>query len=94
MKPLVYVIRVYVPLEEQFKYLSEESSDSSDEEWTMGPAKKKKGDKNEPKSSGIDIAAYFTKLDVKCFLVSSFPLLLSKCRLTCWCLLTSQSVYC
>ena len=47
----MYVKRVYVPLEEQFKYLSEESSDSSDEEWTEGPAKKKK-EKNEPKSNG------------------------------------------
>ena len=60
----MYVKRVYVPLEEQFKYLSEESSDSSDEEWTLGPAKKKKQDKKQPKSAGIDIADYFTKLYV------------------------------
>ena len=33
--------RVFVPLEEQFKYLSDESSDDSDEEWTLGPQKKK-----------------------------------------------------
>ena len=74
MKPLIYVKRVYVPLEEQFKYLSEESSDSSDEEWTMGPAKKKKKDKNEPKSAGIDIPSYFTKLYgniFSCFILST-----------------------
>ena len=40
MKPLIYVKRVFVPLEEQFKYLSDESSDDSDEEWTLGPQKK------------------------------------------------------
>ena len=40
VKPLVYVRRVYVPLEQQFKYLSDESS-SEDEEWTEGPIKKK-----------------------------------------------------
>ena len=39
MKALVYVKRVWVPLEEQFKYLSDESS-SEDEEWTEGPIKK------------------------------------------------------
>ena len=83
MKPLVYVKRVYVPLEEQFKYLSEESSDSSDEEWTMGPAKKKKQDKNEPKSAGIDIPGYFTKLYGNFLLVLSSALFLSECRLTC-----------
>ena len=42
VKPLVYVKRVFIPLEEQFKYLSDESSDDSDEEWTEGPSKKKK----------------------------------------------------
>merc|ERR1712168_934266 len=67
VKPLVYVKRVHVPLEEQFKYLSEESSDTSDEEWTMGPAKKKKQDKNEPRSADIRIkvsnpTAFFKKL--------------------------------
>ena len=40
VKPLVYVKRVWVPLEEQYKYLSDESS-SEDEEWTEGPIKKK-----------------------------------------------------
>lgn len=45
--------RVYVPLEEQYKYLSDESSDSSDEEWTLGPKKEKKEKKNEPKSAGM-----------------------------------------
>ena len=52
VKPLIYVKRVHVPLEEQFKYLSDESTDSSDEEWTLGPKKKKKENKNEPKSAG------------------------------------------
>ena len=41
VKPLIYVKRVFIPLEEQFKYLSDESSDDSDEEWTEGPSKKK-----------------------------------------------------
>ncbi len=41
VKPLIYVKRVWVPLEEQFKYLSDESSDDSDEEWTLAPQKKK-----------------------------------------------------
>jgi hypothetical protein len=40
VKPLVYVKRVDKPLEELFKYLSDESS-SEDEEWTEGPIKKK-----------------------------------------------------
>ena len=45
-----------MPLEEQFKYLSDESTDSSDEEWTLGPKKNKKKNKNEPKSAGIWIS--------------------------------------
>ena len=44
--------RVHVPLEEQFKYLSDESTDSSDTEWTLDPKKKKKENKKEPKSAG------------------------------------------
>ena len=52
VKPLIYVKRVHVPLEEQFKYCSDESSDTSDEEWTLGPKKKKKEKKKEPKSAG------------------------------------------
>ena len=40
MKPLVFVQRVYVPVEVQFKYLSDESSDD-DEEWSEGPKKEK-----------------------------------------------------
>ena len=35
MKPLVYVKRKELTLEERFKYVSEESSDSTDEEWTL-----------------------------------------------------------
>ena len=57
MKPLIYVKRVHVPLEEQFKYLSDESSDSSDEEWTLGPKKKKKD--KEPKSAGMTSRIFF-----------------------------------
>ena len=49
VKPLVYVRRVYVPLEQQFKYLSDESS-SEDEEWTEGPIKKK-DDRNASKGN-------------------------------------------
>ena len=40
VKPLVYVRRVWIPLEEQYKYLGDESS-SEDEEWTEGPIRKK-----------------------------------------------------
>ena len=37
-----FVERVLVPIEEQYKYLSESNTDSEDEEWTLGPKKKKK----------------------------------------------------
>ena len=62
MKPLIYVKRVHVPLEEQFKYLSDESSDSSDEEWTLGPKKKKKD--KEPKSAGMQSKKYVRRVSV------------------------------
>ena len=52
VKPLIYVKRVHVPLEERFKYLSDESSDTSDEEWTLDPKKKRKENKKEPESAG------------------------------------------
>ena len=39
-----FVERVLVPIEEQYKYVSESSSDSDDEEWTLGPKKKKRND--------------------------------------------------
>ena len=55
----MYIKRVDIPLEEQFKYLSEESSDSSDEEWTIGPAKKKKKDKSEPGSAGMVVVEFW-----------------------------------
>ena len=42
MKPLIYVERVFVPLEEQYKYLSDESTSDSDEEWCLNSKKKKK----------------------------------------------------
>ena len=41
MKPLVYVKRKELTLEERFKYVSEESSDSTDEEWTLAPKQTK-----------------------------------------------------
>ena len=37
-----FVERVLVPIEEQYKYVSESSTDTEDEEWTLGPKKKKK----------------------------------------------------
>ena len=46
MRPMWFVERIFVPIEEQYKYLSESSSDS-DEEWTLGPKKKKKKKDNE-----------------------------------------------
>ena len=52
VKPLIYVKRVFIPLEEQFKYLSDESSDDSDEEWTLGP-QKKKGKKDPTANAGM-----------------------------------------
>ena len=52
VKPLVYAERVYVPLEQLYKYLSDESTDSEDEEWTLGPKKKKKLDKDVPVNPG------------------------------------------
>ena len=63
MKPLVYIKRVHVPLEEQFRYLSDDS-DSSDEEWNEGPAKKK--DKSEPPSAGTEyiLLSFFKNLMV------------------------------
>ena len=42
MRPMWFVERVLVPIEEQYKYLSESNTDSEDEEWTLGPKKKKK----------------------------------------------------
>ena len=37
-----FVERVFIPIEEQYKYVSDEDDDSDDEEWTLGPKKKKK----------------------------------------------------
>ena len=46
-KPLIYVKRQEVPLEERFKYVSDDDSlPTDDEEWSMG-AKPKKEDKPE-----------------------------------------------
>jgi hypothetical protein len=39
-----FVERVFVPIEDQYKYLSDEDDDDSDEEWTLQPRKKKKKD--------------------------------------------------
>ena len=44
VKPMVYLVQEFIPLEDKFEFFSQESSDSSDEE-TMGPAKKKKKQK-------------------------------------------------
>ena len=42
-----FVERVFVPIEEQYKYVSDEDDDSDDEEWTLAPKKKKKKRNNE-----------------------------------------------
>ena len=42
VKPMWFVERVFIPIEEQYKYVSESNSDTDDEEWTLGPSKKKK----------------------------------------------------
>ena len=52
VKPLVYVERVYVPLEQLYKYVSDESTDTEDEEWTLGPKKEKKQKKDVPVNPG------------------------------------------
>ena len=67
MKPLVYVERVFVPLEQQYKYLSDESTDSEDEEWTLGPKKKKK-DKDIPVNAGRYCGFRNSKMWIKRFL--------------------------
>ena len=41
VRPMWFVERVFVPIEEQYKYVSDQDDDS-DEEWTMGPKKKKR----------------------------------------------------
>ena len=50
VKPLIYVKKSEVPLEERFKYLSDESSEDSDGEWQPNPQPKK--EKVEPDLSG------------------------------------------
>jgi hypothetical protein len=44
VRPMWFVERVFVPIEDQYKYLSDEDDDDSDEEWTLQPRKKKKKD--------------------------------------------------
>ena len=43
VRPMWFVERVFIPIEEQYKYVSDED-DSDDEEWTLGPKKKKRND--------------------------------------------------
>ena len=70
MKPLVYVERVFVPLEQQYKYVSDESTtDSEDEEWTLEPKKKKKKDKDIPVNTG---RYFISKMWIKTRGVDSF----------------------
>ena len=53
VKPLIYVERVHIPLEQQYKFLSDESTTDSDEEWTLdSKKKKKKKNKDEPIDPG------------------------------------------
>ena len=53
--------RVFVPLEEQFKYLSDESSDDSDEEWTLG-LQKKKEKKDPTANAGTNLYTSFYRI--------------------------------
>ena len=36
-----FIERVFVPIEDQYKYISDEDEDTNDEEWTLEPKKKK-----------------------------------------------------
>ena len=42
-----FVERVFVPIEDQYKYLTDEDDDTDDEEWCLGPKKKEKKKQNE-----------------------------------------------
>ena len=42
VRPMYFVERIFVPIEEQYKYVSDQDDDTEDEEWTLGPKKKKK----------------------------------------------------
>ena len=44
VRPMYFVERVFVPIEEQYKYVSESNTDTEDEEWTLKPKKKKRND--------------------------------------------------
>ena len=37
-----FVERVFIPIEEQYKYVSDQDDDTDDEEWTLATNKKKK----------------------------------------------------
>ena len=41
VRPMWFVERVFVPIEEQYKYVSESNTDIDDEEWTLAPKKRK-----------------------------------------------------
>ena len=47
LRPMWFVERVFIPIEEQYKYVSDEDADSDGEEWTLGPNTKKKKRNNE-----------------------------------------------
>ena len=60
VKPLVYVKKKIVPVEEQFKYVSDESSsDSNDEDWNLtAKQKKKESDKRFSGNPGGECIAF------------------------------------
>ena len=61
MRPMWFVERVFIPIEEQYKYVSDEDDDTDDEEWTLGPKKKKKKPRNDTIAVSTDIRTKVTK---------------------------------
>ena len=55
-----FIERVFIPIEEQYKYVSDEDDDSDDEEWTLEPSKKKKKRNDETIAVSTDIRTKVT----------------------------------
>ena len=49
---MYFVERVFVSIEEQYKYVSESNTDTEDEEWTLGPKKRKRNNETIAVSTG------------------------------------------
>lgn len=60
MKPMWFIERVFVPIEDQYKYLSDEDDDTDDEEWTLGPSKKKRKRNDETIAVSTDVRTKVT----------------------------------